>query len=93
MKVRFNRGALVDLTEILNYISARNPAAASALLSKFEAGARLISRNPEIGKQTQRQNLRRIVVGNYLMVYEIGSTDIIIHYVRHGSRQRSWEGD
>jgi plasmid stabilization system protein ParE len=93
MKVRYNRGALFDLNEILNYIAERNPAAAAGQLAKFEAAARLIGRNPEIGQLTLREGLRRIVVGRYLMVYEIGAAEITIHYVRHGARQRPWENE
>ena len=93
MKVRYNRGAVADLDEILDFISERNPAAAAAQLLKFEAAARLISRNPEIVKPTMRHNLRRIVLGNYLLVYEIGATEITIQYIRHGARRRPWEDE
>jgi toxin ParE1/3/4 len=91
MKVRYNRGALADLTDILTYIAAHNPVAAAAQLEKFEAAARLIGRYPEIGKQTSRPHLRRIVVGNFLMVYEVSVEPVTIHYVRRGSRARPWE--
>lgn len=93
MRVRYNRGALVDIDEILTYIAGHNPVAAAAQLAKFEAAERLISRNPEIGKQTMRQNLRRIVVGNYLVVYEMAASEIIVHFIRHGARRRPWEGE
>ena len=93
MRVRFNRAALDDIDNILAYLAERNPFAAAALLAKFEAAARLIGRNAEIGKMTQRPNLRRIVVADYLLVYEIGMDAITIHYVRHGRRLRPWEGE
>ena len=93
MKVRFNRGALADIDEILNYIADRNPKAASELLQRFEGVARLIGETPEIGIRTERANLRKFVVGSYLLIYEIAATEIIIHYVRHGARQRPWAGE
>ncbi len=42
MKVRFNRAALADISEIIEYIEAHNRGAAINLLSRFEAGADLI---------------------------------------------------
>ena len=33
----------------------------------------------------------RFPVGNYLIVYEVGQDEVIIHYVRHGARRRPWE--
>ena len=49
MNVRFNRGALSDIDEILNYIADHNPKAATELLERFEGVARLIGETPEIG--------------------------------------------
>jgi toxin ParE1/3/4 len=93
MKVRFNRGALNDIAEITAYIGERNPKAAADLLDRLESVARLIGRNPEIGPKTSRSNLRKFVVGNYLMIYEIAANEIIVHYVRHAARQRPWEDE
>lgn len=93
MKVRYNRGALADIDEILTYIGERNPKAAAELLARFERTAELIGRAPEIGTLTQRANLRKLVVGSYLMVYEIVASEAVIHYIRHGARRRPWLGE
>lgn len=93
MRVRFNRGALNDIAEISTYIGERNPKAAADLLDRFQSVANVIGRNPEIGPKTSRMNLRKFVVGNYLMIYEIAADEIIIHYVRHAARRRPWEGE
>lgn len=93
MNVRFNRGALSDIDEILNYIADHNPKAAAELLERFEGVARLIVESPQIGIRTERANLRKFVVGSYLLIYEIAATEIIIHYVRHGARPRPWAGE
>jgi toxin ParE1/3/4 len=91
VRVRYNRGAAADLSEILDYLSRHNPVAASSQLAKFENTVRLIGKFPLIGKETKRPNLRQVVVGDYLMVYEIGADVLTIHYVRHGSRKRPWQ--
>ena len=93
MKVRFDRGALSDMAEILDYIGDRNPRAAAAFAKRFEEGAKLIGSFPEIGSKTAWPGFRRIVVGNYLMVYELRNSEAIIRYVRHGARKRPWEND
>ena len=93
MRVRYNRGARADLDEILAYISERNPAAAARLLERFLATERLISRFPEIGTKTTRRNLRRMVIGNYIMAYEVEIDVVSIHYIRHSARKRPWENE
>ena len=91
MKVRYNRGALEDLDNILSYIAERNPQAAGTLLTKFEAAANRLSQMPEIGVRSERLDMRKIVVGNYLMVYEIKNAEVVIHFIRHGARKNPWQ--
>ena len=93
MKVRFDRGALADMAEILDYIAERNPRAAAGMGLRFEEAAKLIGAFPEIGAKTSRPGFRRLVIGNYLMVYEIRNGEALIQYVRHGARRRPWEGE
>ena len=85
MKVRYNRGALEDLDNVLSYIAERNPRAARDLLTKFEAAAKRLSQMPEIGVRSERLEMRKIVVGNYLVVYEIKNAEVVIHFIRHGA--------
>ena len=87
MTVRYNRGALEDLDNVLSYIAERNPRAARDLLTKFEAAANRLSQMPEIGVRSERLKMRKIVVGNYLVVYEIKNAEVVIHFIRHGARE------
>jgi addiction module RelE/StbE family toxin len=93
MKVRYERGALADLDEIFSYVAQNNPAAAARLVARFEDAARRIAEMPHIGEATRKSRFRRWIVGNYLIVYEVGTEDVVIHYVRHGARRRPWEGE
>jgi addiction module RelE/StbE family toxin len=93
MKVRFNRGALHDLEEIFDFISADNSLAAASLIERIERAAALIGHVPEIGVKTSRPQFRKFPVGNYLIVYEITPDEVVIQYVRHGARRRPWEGE
>ena len=67
MKVRFNRAALADLAEILDYIETRNPKAAAELSQKFEEAAILLGEMPDMGSPTSREQFRKLVVGKYLV--------------------------
>jgi toxin ParE1/3/4 len=93
MKVRYERGALADLDEIFSYIARDNEAAAARLVARIEQVATALAESPYMGQTTERSRFRRFPVGNYLIVYEIASDEVIIHYVRHGARRRPWEGE
>jgi toxin ParE1/3/4 len=93
MKVRYERGALVDLEEIFEHIAAENRPAAARLVARIEDAARRIGEAPRIGQTTRNPKFRRLPVGNYLIVYEVGLREVVIHYVRHGARRRPWEGE
>jgi plasmid stabilization system protein ParE len=90
MRVKYNSRAAVDLNDILASLAERNPAAASKQLYRFEQAVRRISQNPNIGVDLRR-NLRRIVVGKYLIIYSVGTDVIAIEYIRHSARKRPWE--
>jgi toxin ParE1/3/4 len=91
MTLRYERGALSDLAEIFAYIAADNREAAVRLVARIESVATQIAASPLIGKPTPNPRFRRISIGNYLIVYEVGSGDVVIHYIRHGARRRQWE--
>jgi toxin ParE1/3/4 len=93
MRLRYERGALADLDEIFAYIAADNPEVAARLVERFEQVAARIARNPYMGEATRKPAFRRFPVGNYLIVYEVGADEVVIHYVRHGARRRPWEGE
>lgn len=93
MRLRYERGALSDLEEIFGYIAADNRAAAARLVARIESAVKRIAANPRIGKTTRDPRFRRLPVGRYLIIYEIGMSDVVVQYVRHGARPRPWEGE
>jgi len=93
MKLRYERGALADLDEIFAYIAADNPEAAARLVARIEEVTARIAASPYIGEATRKSGFRRFPVGNYLIVYEVGEDEVVVHYVRHGARRRPWEGE
>jgi len=93
MRVRYERGALSDLEEIFAYVAEDDRAAAARLVANIENTVKRIAANPRIGETTRNARFRRLPVGKYLIVYELGMDEVIIHYIRHGARRRSWEGE
>ena len=93
MKLRYERGALADLDEIFAYIAADNREAAGRLVTRIEHAAARIAASPHIGGATRKPGFLRFPVGKYLIVYEIGNDEVVVHYVRHAARPRPWEGE
>jgi toxin ParE1/3/4 len=93
MKLRYERGALADLEEIFEYIAQDNKAAAARLVARIEQVVARIAQTPYMGEATRKSQFRRFPVGSYLIVYEVGQDEVVIHYVRHGARRRPWEGE
>lgn len=93
MKVRYERGALADLDEIFSYIAKDNRQAAARLVDRIEQVAARLAETPHMGEATRNSRFRRFPVGNYLIVYEVGKHEVIIHYIHHGARRRSWEDE
>jgi toxin ParE1/3/4 len=93
MKLRYERGALADLDEIFAYIAADNRKAAGRLVARIENVAAELSASPLMGRETRKARFMRFPVGNYLIVYEIGSDELVVHYVRHSAQSRPWDGE
>ena len=81
------------IDEIFAYMAADNREAAGRLVTRIEHAAARIAASPHIGGATRKSGIRRFPVGNYLIVYEIGNDEVVVHYVRHGARPRPWEGE
>jgi toxin ParE1/3/4 len=94
MKLRYERGALADLDEIFAYIAADNREAGGRLVAQIEDATARIAASPYlIERTTMKSDFRRFPIGIYLVVYEVGKDEVVIHYVRHGARRRTWEGE
>lgn len=63
------------------------------LVARIEQAIARIAETPYLGEATRKSGFRRFPVGNYLIVYEVGQDEVVIHYVRHGARRRPWEGE
>lgn len=88
MNIRYTLPALADLDSILTYISATSPRGAARVQKRIRDLIGLLLVHPEIGLRTDDPDIRRLTTTPYpfLIFYEIGSREIIIHAIRHGAR-------
>ena len=91
MRLRYTLPALADLQAILDYIAARSPSSAHRVQARIKAVIDLLLQHPHIGRRTDDPAIRRMTATPYpyLIFYEATETEIIIHAIRHGARDRS----
>ncbi|MEI6209590.1 MAG: type II toxin-antitoxin system RelE/ParE family toxin [Desulfuromonadales bacterium] len=80
-----------DLIEIVDYIKADNPVAASELLDKIDASISRLENMPHSGKipddvRLKAMGYRILVVGNHLIFYVVTGNRVEIRRVLHGKR-------
>jgi plasmid stabilization system protein ParE len=94
MKVRFALTAIWELTEIGQYISAKNPTAALQVEAAIRRAANSLETMPLCGRKQRQRNTRKIGVGKYRynIFYHIDATQqlITIINIRHTSRMRKY---
>jgi toxin ParE1/3/4 len=91
LRIRYTRRALADLEVALDNISSRSPKGAQSVQSRIQTFIELLADYPLIGARTDDPTIRRLLISPYpyLVFYEVLGDEIIVHAVRHGSRDRS----
>ena len=89
MKIIWSPLAIERVSEIVDYISQDNPAAAERwALHLFDLVERL-NEFPESGRvvpEIKRSTFREILTGNYRVIYKIEGNEVFILTVRHGKQ-------
>ncbi len=90
-EIRLLRVAEDDLTEIIMYIAADRPSAATKIAGRIEQKLMLLSNDPHLGIVPADDSLtllgyRYLVVDNYLIFYVLEDQTIYIHRIVHGAR-------
>jgi plasmid stabilization system protein ParE len=82
-KVVWSHRARIKLWEILEYYAERNKSTAYSkkLYKKLSGEAALLTKHPEIGRKTDHQFVRGLVVENFILFYEIYPNMIVVHTV------------
>ena len=89
MKIKWTSNAKVQLIEILGFYTYRNRSSGFSKRLKKEIlrVVQLIRANPHLFAEVQRNdNRRRMIVGNYVLAYELDENVVYIHSIRDGRR-------
>tara|TARA_R110000787_G_scaffold9034_3_gene31738 strand:+ start:1251 stop:1535 length:285 start_codon:yes stop_codon:yes gene_type:complete len=78
-----------DLLDILDYISADDPAAAMRVLDTIEKAVSALSVHPRRGRPGRRKGTRELVLPDlpYFVPYRLHGTDIEIARILHTARR------
>jgi addiction module RelE/StbE family toxin len=79
-KIIWSHHAKIKLFEILNYFAERNKSKLYSvkLLKRFTNALELIQKHPELGKKTEIDSVRGIIVDNYILFYEKKKNNIVV---------------
>lgn len=90
MRVRLSRAASRFLRDEARYLRDRSPAAAARLLERMGEARRLLADFPSLGSLAEEglvPGTRRLVVGDYVLFYEVSGVTVAILAIRHGRMQ------
>jgi plasmid stabilization system protein ParE len=93
MRLRFAARAAQDLSEIADYLTERNPAAARRVRSAIVESLNNIALFPHLGRQQAATNVRKHVTRKYpyIVYYVVDETAglVTVLAIQHPSRQRN----
>lgn len=87
--LRWSQEALDDLAAIHAYISSDSQVYANRMLERLLAVGERVAEHPDSGRSVPEFNLpwlRELIVGNYRLIYKVGSDQVYIAAVIHGRR-------
>ncbi len=91
MRLRWSRRALLDLDRLYRFVSEKSKvAAADVYLALWQSPERLLQ-TPRIGQQIMTlkpHEVRRLIVGNYELRYEVRAEEIRVLRIWSGRENR-----
>jgi toxin ParE1/3/4 len=92
MKLRFTPRATEDLTDIADYILARNPHAAQRVRAAILRSLETLTRYPYVGRSQAVEGVRKLVTRqyHYLVYYTVDepNEEIVVLSIQHPARER-----
>jgi toxin ParE1/3/4 len=88
MRVKYTQPASQDVEAVLEYVHKNFPQGAKNISNRIRDLENLLSEFPFSGSKTRIPWLRRLVIAPYpyLLFYEVNQEDVIIHAIRHSTR-------
>lgn len=79
-EVVWSKNSEIQLREILEFFTKRNKSGhySIKLYKKFKTELKIVSKNPEIGIKTKLDQIRGLIIEDYILFYEILEDRIII---------------
>jgi toxin ParE1/3/4 len=89
MNIRFTARSLAQIKSILSFIRNESPQGAAHVASRLDAVINLLQRQPRVGRRTNRDEVRRLLLSPYpyVVFYRLRASDIVILRVVHASRR------
>ncbi len=90
MKVRMSDDVRAYLRDEAKYLRQRSPAAARALTAAMRKARQNLANFSELGFAKEGlpvPGMRRLIVGNYLLDYEISGDAVLVLAIRHGRQK------
>ena len=87
MKIIWSPLAIERASEISDYIAQDNPTAAISWVETLFDKVNILKSSPKSGRmvpETQRDDIREIIYGNYRIIYAVTKNKICILTIRHG---------
>lgn len=85
-KIKWTRKAQIKFFQILDYYAERNKSKtySTKLYKKITGQVKLLEDQPELGRITDRESIRGLIIDRYIVFYEIQTEIILIHIVWDG---------
>lgn len=80
-----------DLADLVSYVAAENPRAATDVLDHVEARLESLQSHPFVGRVPHNPKLtalgyRVLVIENYLVFYKVKGNVVLVHRILHRAR-------
>lgn len=91
MALRWTSKAQSDLARLHEFLRPVNPAAAARVVRQLVAGAKRIPAHPRLGvrlPEFEPRDVRRVLIGDYELRYELTDTDVFVLRMFHTREDR-----
>ena len=91
MALRWTRSAHADLVRLHEFLRPVNPAAAARVVAQIVAAAKRLPAHPRLGQRLTafgEREVRRVVIGDYELRYELTERDIFVLRIFHTREDR-----
>lgn len=91
MKLQWTNKALSDLARLYEFLSPHNRAAAASVVQRLTKAPSLLLTNPYLGEQLfefEPRHVRKLLVGQYEIRYEIQQSTIYLLRIWHSKENR-----